>query len=200
MVTGAKYTYDDIKDATMRVCFDCMQGRMRAFPIKPDGVLHVYEPFEKVAIDYKGPFPIKSVHNNNGFYLMSDALSSMVFVYPCKNKDEDTTLSVLEQFNNTVVKVHNHVMRKLQSDYDTVLMSALIEAWCMRNAISAQVSAPYSHAQNVQIERDKQNVLDKSRTLMASYNVPKKYWEYSVKCACYLINRSPTSTSADMTP
>ena len=30
MVTGCKYSYDDIKDCTLEVCLDCMKGRMKA--------------------------------------------------------------------------------------------------------------------------------------------------------------------------
>ena len=44
-----------------------------------------------------------------------------------------------------------------------------------------------------------QNVLDRARILMASSNAPRKYWEFAVMTACYLINRSPVYLS-DKTP
>ncbi len=60
----------------------------------------------------------------------------------------------------------------------------------MKNNIKLHLSAPYVHYQNGQVERDIQHVMNKARTLMASINVPPKYWEYAITTACYLINRS----------
>jgi hypothetical protein len=42
----------------------------------------------------------------------------------------------------------------------------------MKNNIKLQLSAPYVHYQNGQVERDIQHVMNKARTLMASINVP----------------------------
>ncbi len=198
MVNGAKYSYNDIKNSTMRICFNCQRGRMKAFTTPDNVVQKQYLPFEKIAIDYKGPFPVRSVHNNNGFYLCSDNESSMVFVFPTDNKGEETLVSVLNEMRN-IAESHDHHIIKLQSDFDTVILSRAVHDWLIDNHIKLQVSAPYSHVQNGQIERDMQNVLDKARTLMATYNVPKKYWEYAVRTACYLINRSPIAGS-DKTP
>jgi hypothetical protein len=52
---------------------------------------------------------------------------------------------------------------------------------------------------NGQVERDVCSVMDKARTLMASANVPMKYWEYAILTACYIINRTP-SANMNVTP
>jgi hypothetical protein len=71
MLIGAGFTYDQIKDSTLRLCVSCQQGHMRANPrLKPSK--RVYQPLEKIAVDYKGPFHTHSVHKNRGFYLISD--------------------------------------------------------------------------------------------------------------------------------
>ena len=84
---------------------------------------------------------------------------------------------MLEQFRLSVVLANNYVIHKLQGDFDTVVLSAEVQRWLALHSIKLQVSAPYSHAQNGQIERDMQNVLDKARTLMSASNAPRKYWE-----------------------
>jgi hypothetical protein len=200
MVDGAKYTYDDIKSSTLPVCFDCLRGRMKAFVNKPsDESDKVYKPFEKIACDYKGSFPNLSVHGNNGFYLIVDAGTKYVYAFCCKSKDEDVLHEVLNEYIDTIVTPNNYLVKKLQFDFDTVVMSDKTRLWLRGKSIKLQTSAPYTHAQNGLIERAVQNVLDRARTLMSTHNVPNKYWEYAVRIACYLINRSPTSKST-MTP
>ncbi len=197
MVKGSGVKYDDIKNDTMPICFDCMRGRMKVFT-PPSPVVRDYKPFDKVAIDYKGKFPL-SVHKNNGFYLISDASTNLVRAYACKSRHESVMLNILNAFRTEIVEMYGYHIGKLQSDFDTVVLSDAVHRYLVANKIRLQLSAPYSHAQNGQIERDMQNVLDRARTMMSVYNVPKKYWEYAVVAACYLINRSPT-TGHDKTP
>jgi hypothetical protein len=83
---------------------------------------------------------------------------------------------------------------------DSVATSNKIINWLHDNNIRITLSAPYRHEQNGQIERDVQYVMDKARTLMMSYDVPRMFWEYAVKMACWYINRSPTSRLHNMTP
>ena len=198
MVTGAKYSYDDVKNSKLRICFGCMRGRMKAF-VDSTGSVREYKPFEKIAIDYKGKFPTKSQHGNDGFYLISDASTDYLYPYPCKDKSTLTVLDVLNSFKTEIVDLNKYEIAKLQSDFDSVILSSEVRDWLLSNRIKLQVSAPYSHSQNGQIERDIQNVLDKARTLMAVYSVPRKYWDYAIDIACYLINRSPNAHS-DKTP
>jgi hypothetical protein len=66
--------------------------------------------------------------------------------------------------------------------------------------ITISLSAPYRHDQNGQIERDIQNVMDKTRTLMAGADVPVNFWCYALQMAIWHINRSPTSKSDNHTP
>jgi hypothetical protein len=198
MVTGAKYTYDEIKNDKLPICFNCMRGRMKTF-VDSTGNVRNYKPFEKIAIDYKGKFPMKSRNGCNGFYLISDASTDFVYAYPCNGKSAPIMLQILDKFRIEIAELNGYTITKLQSDFDSVILSDTINEWLIKHHIKLQVSAPYSHAQNGQIERDMQNVLDKARTLLAVYETPKIYWDYAVETACYLINRSPTSNS-DNTP
>ena len=175
---------------------------MKAFPrIVPHLTedTKVYKNLEKIAVDYKGKFPVKSVHGNDGFYLIVDQASKLVHAHVCSSKDETVLRSALDEFKSLYETPYGHTIIRLQSDFDSVLLSESVGEWLKDYGIKLQTSAPYAHAHNGLIERAVQNVLDKARTLMSTYNVPTKYWEYAVKIACYLINRSPTSKS-DLTP
>ena len=196
MVKQCEFSLNDIKDIEMRPCFECMKGRMKALPHGKTSK-HEWTTMQKIAIDYKGPFSIQSYHKKKGVMLISDYASNFVYAYLVRTKSE--SVDALEDFQRKIVKRYGYTTLVLQSDADCIFTSKRIESWLKKNNIRLELSAPYVHSQNGQIERDVQNVFDKTRTLMHSYNVPPKYWEFAVKTAVYLINRSPTS-GREVTP
>jgi hypothetical protein len=202
MLLGAKYTYEDIKDAKLKFCPVCMEGRMKAFSPPVKFRTKTFDLFEKIAMDYKGKFATASVGNYTGFYLVSDYGSNNVFAYPVSSKDEIATLDVLEKFNSVVGqsgKEMKEVVKIFQSDSDSVLLGGAVSNWFQTNNIKMQTSAPYVHWQNGFIEANIGKVMNKARTMMADGRVPKKFWAHAIVCACYLINRSPFGDS-DKTP
>ena len=196
LIKGAPYTLEELRGHEFRNCYECMRGRMKARPREPTSK-DDWKTMEKIAIDYKGPFSIESYHKKKGVMLISDYESNFVYAYPVRTKGE--SLDALKDFNVNIVKKYNFKMKTLQSDADCIFKAKRIKNWLMKKEMTLQLSAPYMHYQNGQIERDVQNVFDKTRTLMLSYDVPPKFWEYAVDTACYLINRSPT-TGREKTP
>jgi hypothetical protein len=72
-------------------------GRMRAS--NRNKTLHQdYKPLECLVVDYKGPLEPRTVHQNTGFYLLSDHRTGGVWAYPCPNKGEIVLSSILHQF------------------------------------------------------------------------------------------------------
>ena len=81
--TDSGISYDEIKNAKLKFCPSCHEGKMKAF-VSPDTVrTHAYDLFEKICVDYKGRFSVKSIRGNTGFYLLCDNASGNVFGYPC---------------------------------------------------------------------------------------------------------------------
>jgi hypothetical protein len=197
MIKGSKISYEKAKDLKVRLCIDCMKGRMRVFKTGPSNSNHVYNPLEKICVDFKGYFPKASIGGFRGFILFSDQATNYVYAALVKSKGE--SVNTMNEFNANIVIPNNKTWKILQADYDTIFKNAEMQLWLNEHQITLQLSAPYVHSQNGQVERSMQNVMDKARTLMAVYNTPAKFWNYAVSTACYLINRSPTSIS-DKTP
>ena len=63
---------------------------------------------EKIAMDYKGTFSARSVHGNNGFYLISDYKSVGVWGYPVSEKGEIIAKPILENFISKVARENNY--------------------------------------------------------------------------------------------
>ena len=189
--------YDSIKHLKMPMCPDCLRGRMRAdLEIVPRA--HDWKVFEKIACDYKGPIKVRSTQGYRGFYLFSDRTSHYIWSYPVKVKDD--LYEVLRSFLRYDIESTGRKVKVLQVDSDTVAYSADVQDLLAQNGIRVQVSTPYQKRENGQIERDMQNVLNRARTCMCSFNTPSMFWDYAVDTACWYINRSPTSRTDHATP
>jgi len=192
MVKGCKYTYSDVKNLEMRVCTECLQGRMKAKSQAPT-TDHKWEPLEKIAIDYKGDFARKAVGGFRGFMLLVDYATNWVHADLVKSKSEHT--KVLKDFMCDTVIRYNKIWRVLQSDSESIFKSARVAQWLRKEKIRLQLSTPYQHWQNGQVEVYVRIVMDKARTIMSAYNVPIKYWGYAILYACYTMNRTPNSNT-----
>lgn len=193
LVDGLNLTDKEIKKGKLDFCYDCMRGKMKADP-SGNSTNHQKEwkMFEKVAVDYKGPYAVHSYHHYNGFYLFSDYYTDYVWVYLVKSKSE--FINALRAFyisHNVTYKVE---LKVLQGDFDTMHKDELVKQFLKENKVTRlQLSAPYNHSQNGQVERDMQSVLNVSRTLMSAGGAPNWFWEFAIIHACKLINYTPTS-------
>jgi len=192
LAKGCKYSYRDIKDLELHPCDTCMQGRMRAKP-ESKTTDHDWKPMEKIAIDYKGDFARKALGGFRGFMLLVDYATNWVHAELVKSKAEHTR--VLQDFKIRFVMRYNHTWKVLQSDSESIFKSKRVRQWLAKNEIRLQLSTPYQHWQNGQVEVYVRIVMDKSRTLMLVYNTPIKFWGYAVNYACYMLNRTPNSNT-----
>ncbi|MCP4126492.1 MAG: DDE-type integrase/transposase/recombinase, partial [Gammaproteobacteria bacterium] len=192
LVKGCKYSYRDIKDLELHPCDTCMQGRMRARP-ESKTTDHDWGPMEKIAIDYKGDFARKAIGGYKGFMLLVDYATNWVHAELVKSKAEHTR--VLQDFKVKYVMRYDCTWKVLQSDSESIFKSRRVRQWLSKNEIRLQLSTPYQHWQNGQVEVYVRIVMDKSRTLMLVYNTPIKYWGYAVLYACYMLNRTPNTNT-----
>ena len=197
LVLGTGVSYDEIKGSKLDKCTACYKGRMKATPTEKNNPVKDRDLMEKIGIDYKGPFRQRSVHKYNGFTLFHDYASG--FMYVKLMRDKKNSLNLLKLFNQEVVIPLNKKIKIIQTDFDSIYRNREIRMYLQKERIKLQLSAPYTHYQNGQIERAMGTVMDKARTLMASDSISSYYWEYAVLLAVYLINISP-STGRQLTP
>jgi hypothetical protein len=190
LVEGCPYRYEDIKNEKMRVCFECLEGRMRAKSSDPV-TDHDWKPLEKVAVDFKGYFTKKSTRGHRGFMLYVDYKTNHCYPRFVKSKAEH--VASMKDYKVYIVGKYNKTWKTLQSDSESIFKSKRVENWLRSQEMTLQLSTPYQHWQNGQVEVYVGIVMNKSRTLMKVYNTPSKYWDYAVDTACHLINMFPTA-------
>eukprot|EP01034_Spumella_vulgaris_P032417 gene32417-biopygen27615 len=193
LFSGCPVTFEQIKDLSLHLCAVCAMGRMHAFKRGKKNDKVRYKPLECIAVDFKGPFSTLSIQANRGFYLVSDHRTGAVWGYPCKNKNEDTLLKILQHFFN-MVKTYPCPSRPrvFHCDDDSVENGELITTYLEELGLRLHVSAPHVHHQNGQVERAVQSTLDKARTLLIGGGAPLKFWDYAVVLATYVLMRTPT--------
>ena len=74
-------------------------------------------------------------------------------------------------FNQEVAKPLNKKIRIIQTDFDSIYRNRATRMYLKKERIKLQLSAPYTHYQNGQVERAMGSVMDKARTLMASDSI-----------------------------
>jgi hypothetical protein len=173
---------------------------MKAFKhrsITPDEA-RVYNTFEKVGLDYKGPFACKSHNGETGFCLFFDYGSGYLTAYLVKTKSQ--VFPCMKDFKLTIVERNGFKLSIFQSDGDSVVLSEAAKRWVDEQLIIQQTSAPYAQFQNGGVERAMQTVCDKVLTVMADYNPPPKFWGFAVLYVCYVLNRVMINIHTGKTP
>ena len=98
----------------------------------------------------------------------------------------------------TVNRMGKHVSI-MHCDADTVELGDKITRYLNKKGIDRHVSTPFTPHQNGLVERAMQRVLDKTRTLLYTGRVPKKYWDYALLYASKLLNCT-TNVKTSVTP
>ncbi|KAH9706111.1 hypothetical protein KPL70_012113 [Citrus sinensis] len=132
------------------------------------------------------------------FLTFIDDFSRMVWVYALKSKDE-----VLERFKRWKVLVENQTNLKvkvLRTDNGLEYCNKLFEDYCEKNGVLRHKTVPYTPQQNGFAERMNRTLIEKVRCLLIHSKLPKALWAEALNTACYLVNRSPSTTIGCKTP
>lgn len=84
-------------------------------------------------------------------------------------------------------------IRVLCTDNSLEFVQKEVTDFCMSCSILYQITCPHTSQQNEIVERKHRFLLDIVRTLIVTMNVLKYLWIDAIFCACYLINRMPSS-------
>ncbi|GKD25485.1 retrovirus-related pol polyprotein from transposon TNT 1-94 [Tanacetum coccineum] len=90
---------------------------------------------------------------------------------------------MIENLNEVKVK-------ELRSDNGTEFRNHRLEELCDEKGISQNFSAPSTAEKNGVAERRNKTLIEASRTMLNSANLPKQFWREAVNTACYTKNKS----------
>jgi hypothetical protein len=114
----------------------------------------------------------------------------MIWLYLMKNKSD--VFACFKDFHKGIQTQYGAVVKVLRSDNGTEYTNKAFGEYLSSQGIQHQTTCPYTPEQNRVAERKNRHLLEVTRCMMMSMNIPKQFWGQAVLRATYLINRMPS--------
>jgi transposase InsO family protein len=134
--------------------------------------------------------PVVSVSGMKYFVTFIDCYSRMTWLYLMKHKNE--VLKCFKDFCAYVRNQFNAHVQIIRTDNGTEYLNIEFRNFLSTEGIIHQTSCPDTSPQNGVAERKNRHLLEVTRSLMYTMNVPKFLWSEAVMTAAHLINRMPS--------
>lgn len=179
------------------ICEACQYGKQARNPFKKS-MRGATLPGNIVYSDVCGPIAESSVSGKRYFVLFKDGATSYRHVYFLRHKDE--VLECFKKYNAIVNNRFQHNVRILHTDNGREFVNEEFNSFLESKGITHECTAPYTPQQNGRSERELRTIMESARSMLYAKDIPKDLWAEAVSCAVYLLNRSSSSQTTDMTP
>lgn len=149
-------------------------------------------------IDLCGPITPETSGGNKYFLLIVDDCTRWMNVIVLKTKDQAS--SAFAKFKAEAENNLGHKIKTVRSDRGGEFVATAFREMCEQAGIKRQLTGPYSPQQNGVVERRNRTVMEISRSLLKSINVPGRLWGEVVRHYVHLLNRLPTKAMGSTTP
>lgn len=179
------------------VCEACMYGKQTRIPFH-SSLRGELGPGDLIYSDVCGPMSESSVQGMRYFVLFKDAASS--YLYVCFMRHKAEVLDHFKSFNAIVLNRFGHNVGILHSDNGTEYVNNNFKEFLNQNGIVHECTAPYTPQQNGRAERELRTIVESARTMLYGRSLPMKLWAEAVGCAVYLLNRTSSSQTPNISP
>jgi transposase InsO family protein len=107
-------------------------------------------------------------------------------------KNKSDVLACFKDFHKMVQTQYDAIVKVLRSDNGTEYSNRTFREYLSSKGIQYQTTYPYTPEQNGIAERKNKHILEVTRSMMISMNVPQYLWGHIVLIAAYLINKMPS--------
>ena len=180
-------------------CEFCSRGKIRKQISRrpPAPEREVNRPCQEIHIDWTD---LETSHEGYvRVMFITDRYSGMVFPYfMSTHGEEKENLRVLKDFVTWMKERFGLKIQVIRSDNELGRKRTL--RWLRSKGIEFEPSAPRTQDQNGRAERSGGVIMEKSRAMRISANLPHDLWKEIVNTAVYLHNRTPREAQAWKTP
>jgi transposase InsO family protein len=99
-----------------------------------------------------------------------------------------------------VEKQTERKVKVLRIDYGMEFCSNEFKFFCRKEGIVRHHTISHTPQQNGVVERINRTIISKARCMLSNASMGKQFWAEAASTACYLINRSPSTTIEKKTP
>jgi hypothetical protein len=185
----------DFKDAVDN-CDACKQAKSKESPhFARKGPRKALKPFEKIAVDIKGPLETKAIGGERFILQIVDLGTDDHYSFPLKSKSDE--LDALRRFEGQVVRANGFNIRSIRWDNSGEQRSSEIDSWLTSSGIRSEPTGAYSSAMNGAAERAIQTDSSVAKALRLAANFPKNLFAELHKTASFLHQFSPSRINDD---
>ena len=148
------------------------------------------KPFALVHSDVWGPSRIKTITGARWFVTFIDDHTRTTWVFLMKEKSEVT--KIFESFHQMVQTQFQTKVQILRTNNGREYYNTILASYLHKHGMIHQTSCADTPQQNGVAERKNRHLLEVTRSLMMSTNVPNHFWGEAVLSSAYLINRMPS--------
>ena len=185
------------KPSDLDICEYCILGKKTNAPF-PRSSYVAKNPLEYVHSDLWGPAQVSTPGGKRYFMSFIDHFSRKTWIYLLRTKDE--AFMTFKNWKHAVENQVNYKLKCLKTDNGLEYCNQLFTNFCLENGIKRHLTVPGTPQQNGVAERMNRTLLEKTRCMLISSGLKHVFWGEAVTTACYLINRSPSSTIEFKTP
>lgn len=170
-------------------CIPCLEGKHARSPFPKEGS-RASSLLELVHSDLCGPMENASLGGARYFLTFVDDFSRKVFVYILKSKS-----AVKDVFTEFKAMAENQLDKKIKiirTDNGLEYCNNELESHLRRAGIRHQTTSTYTPQQNGVAERMNRTLEEKSRCMIFTAQLSKKFWAEAVITAAHVYNHSPT--------
>lgn len=179
------------------ICEACQYGKQARLPFHKS-TRGPTQAGDIVYSDVCGPIEEPSVSRKRYFVLFKDGATGYRHVYFLKCKNE--VLECFKKYNALVNNQFQHDVRILHTDNGGEYVNNDFKNYLERKGIVHECTAPYTPQQNGRAERELRTIMESARSMLYAKDVPLNLWAEAVSCAVYLLNRSSSSQTVDISP
>jgi transposase InsO family protein len=178
-------------------CEHCVYGKKNQirFPFvatRVEGILQL------VHSDLFGPVSVPLLGKSVYYVSLIDDFSRNTWINLFRKKSE--VFDIFKEFKALVENQIEKQIKVLKTDNGEEFCGNEFEEFCKKYDITRQKTTPYTPQQKGVAERMNVTLIEKARCMLSGVRLGKEFWAEAMGTACYLVNKSPSSTLDDKTP
>ena len=181
-----------------QVCDGCALGKHHRAPFPRASTYRASERLDLVHGDLCGHISPPTPGGKSFFLLIVDDYSRYMWLELLTTKAE--AFQCFRKIKSIAEPESGRQLKVFRTDRGGEFNSTVFTAFCSKQGIKRNTTAPYTPQQNGVVERRNQTIVEMARCLLKSMKVPAKFWGEAVKVAVHILNRSPTKSLDQKTP
>ena len=189
------------KDADSFFCAGCQLGKASRLPFSSAPREKVTQLGGKVHIDIWGPARVAGLNGERYMMALIDEASNEAMVYFMRNREQ--SYRFIQAYKVFMEKQYGprFKLQVLRSDNaGEILKSNEMMMWMEQNGIKEEEAPPHTPELNSIAERYWRTIVDPSRAILITGNLPMMLWPEIVRAVVYIKNRLPSRAIGGRVP